>query len=159
MDADLLKRKVEYLISNEDIKKIFGEERIITYKSIDDYHNILDLLPLEKDYVILLIEWKPSDGHWVCITRNKNTLNYFDSYGVGVDKQILKNSNFMREHLEQEPNKLLKLLSTAPADFKIYYSKKKLQTTDDEIKVNVCGSYCILFIYMNLIKNYSIAKF
>jgi hypothetical protein len=65
----------------------------------------------------------------------------------------------MREHLEQEPNKLLKLLSTAPADFKIYYSKKKLQTTDDEIQVNVCGSYCILFIYMNLIKYYSIAKF
>jgi hypothetical protein len=55
MDADLLKRKVEYLISNDDIRKIFGEERIITYATIDNYHNILDLLIFEKDYVILLL--------------------------------------------------------------------------------------------------------
>lgn len=159
MNTELLERKVAYMISNTDIEKILGEQRIITYSDLDNYKNILELLPLEKDYVILLVEFKPNSGHWCCLTRNHNTLNYFDSYGVYPDRQILKNSENTREQLDQEPNKLVKLLSTAPPNFKIYYSKKRLQTTQPDYEVNTCGSWCLLFIIQNLCYNKSLLQF
>jgi hypothetical protein len=159
MNEELLIRKLEHMISNHDIRKILGNERIVTYADLDNYTNILDLLPMEKDYVILLIEWNPSSGHWVAITRNNKTLSYMDSYGLQPDAQIKKNSAETRDELEQEPNKLIKLMSTAPKDFKLVYSKKRLQTIDPDYQCNTCGSWCLLFIIMNLCHNMSLMNF
>jgi hypothetical protein len=158
-NKDLLIKKLSYMISNSDIKNILGDERIIKYSDLDNYDNILELLPLEKDYFIFFVEWQPNQGHWCCVVRNKQVITYFDSYGVKPDAQILKNSKETREELEQDDNKLTYLLSTAPKNFKLVYNKSRLQTSDNEYSINSCGSWCICFVIMNLKHNYSLAKF
>lgn len=153
-----LTHRLQTMISNTDIKDYLGDERIITYRDLDNYNSILELLPMEKDYVIFLVEQQINQGHWICLTRNGKTITYFDSYGVRPDGQIDKNTCKMREELDQKPNELTRLLNTAPSNFKVIYNKMRLQVNDSNYEVNTCGRYVLFVVLTNQILNWSLAK-
>ncbi len=157
-----MKTKLETMLSDKDLQYYLGSGcRVITYSDLDNYTNILQLLPLQKDYVILLIESQPNVGHWTVILRNGKTISYFDPYGVKPDNQLIKNDIETRKMLNQEPNELTRLLSTAPKDFKIIYNKARLQQNDttNTISINTCGKHCACFILCSLGLNWSLSKY
>ncbi len=75
------KFNLDYEISNNDIEDVLPNTRIVKYSDLANYNHIAKLLPKIKDYVVILTETKPQSGHWTALTRNKNIITYFDSYG------------------------------------------------------------------------------
>lgn len=159
---DTIKSRLETMMSDKDLSYYLGPEcRVITYSELQDYHNILDLLPLQQDFVILLIESQPNVGHWTAIFRNGKTIAYFDPYGVKPDGQITKNDKETRNELGQKPDELTRLLSTSPIGFKLIYNKCRLQQNDtsNNILINTCGRHCISVLLCSLMLNWSLSKY
>jgi hypothetical protein len=85
IDLPTIKQRLENYISSDDLLKYFGEkinDKIVKYSDLDNYKNIEQLLPQNNDFVIILIENKLNSGHWVCLLRYDNTLEFFNSYGL-----------------------------------------------------------------------------
>ena len=63
-----LKEKEDDFISDKDLEVYFGagvQKKILKYSEIDPYEDIREVLPDEKDFVIILLENRPDSGHWV----------------------------------------------------------------------------------------------
>ena len=79
--------KLEYTpLDDKDIKYYLPKARLLTYNMLSEYNSIDELLPTHKSYIIVLYPISSeTDGHWVCITRFTNTIEYFSSYGTKPD--------------------------------------------------------------------------
>ena len=64
--------ELEKMFSNTDFERFLDAPRILRYSQLAEYDSIQALLPLEKDYVIILYETKKNSGHWMCLIRNEN---------------------------------------------------------------------------------------
>ena len=139
------KKMLETMIDDTDISRWLGgdaREKIIKYSELKNYKTINDLIPEDKGYRIILTESKPNVGHWCCILKYKDILEWFDSYGVKMDGEFRYIPNVVRKMLGQDGNVLTKLLTqTKRPDQKVYYNKRRLQSGDDGI--NTCGRWCI----------------
>ena len=94
-------------------------------------------LPNEKDFCIILIETKQNSGHWTALMKNNGLLEWFDSYGLGVDKELNFISNFMRRVLGQSEKQLTKLIDSSP--YECVYNHVQLQT--HKSFDNTCGRW------------------
>jgi hypothetical protein len=83
---------IEEPMGDDDIRKYFPNAKIITYSSLNDFNDINELLPKDKDYTFLLIEDSPNKGHWVCVSKYGDVVEFFDSYGGQPDSQLKWNS-------------------------------------------------------------------
>ena len=69
-DGSELPRKLEYALSDEDIKNQVKNIRIVEYPQLKQYNSITELLPNQKDAVVILVQIKNRhSGHWICLTR------------------------------------------------------------------------------------------
>jgi len=137
------KKMLDQMISDVDFKRWLGEGcKIKKYSELKDYTTIYDLLPNEKDFVIILTEEKKNQGHWCCLLRNKDKFEWFDSYGVKPDGELKFIPLMVRRWLGQDEYDLSRLLEPV----KYEYNKKKLQNLQDGI--NTCGKWCIARILM-----------
>ena len=159
MSSDLINR--EYLDSQlaeftngEHLIQYFGpqfEKNIILFSDLDDYSSIDQLLPRDKSFVIILLENKPSSGHWMSLLRYGNTREFFNSYGMKPTAELSLIPEAMNKRLEQEPSQILDLLNGGVRDNKeIIYSKTKFQKVGSD--VGTCGKWCILRCLM--LKNF-----
>ena len=123
-------------LSNTDIMKSLGKScRIIEYSELEEYQNIEDLLSKPKDYVIILIETVGQNiGHWICLLRYQNTIEFFNSYGKPIDSQ--KNTLYLL--------KKIKNLDKHEITYQIYYT---IAITKLYIIKN---NYKVLIIYLKL---------
>jgi len=139
------KGMLEKMIDDTDITRWLGDEaknKIVKYSELKNYRTINDLLPEATDYRIILTESKPNCGHWCCVLKYKDILEWFDSYGVKPDGEFKYIPKIMRKMLGQEGNILSKLLTkTKNSNQKVYYNKKRLQSGADG--VNTCGRWCL----------------
>jgi hypothetical protein len=61
--SDKLKKSLNYSFTNDDIKKYLPDAKIIEYNDLIEYNTIDDLLPKDRDSVIILIETDDNCGH------------------------------------------------------------------------------------------------
>ncbi len=145
---DYYKNKLAEMIGSEDFPRFFtnfDNDKIMKYSALENYDTIEELLPEQFDYRFILIENKLNSGHWTSLCRYKNTIYYFDSYGVKIDGQWKFIPNFVRIALNQDSNDLTKLLNKAKKEgFKVESNKVKYQSDEDH--VNTCGRYCIMVV-------------
>jgi hypothetical protein len=135
-----LKELTSIPFSGSDIiSALDGEVKIMKYRDIKNYNNIDEvLLPYNK--VVLLYEIKPKYGHWCCLFKNNNTIEFFDPYGMKIDKQLdFINDNFKKESNQDYPY-LSRLLLKSP--YKLTYNDKKLQEKKED--VSSCGRHCCI---------------
>ncbi len=133
---------MDKFLTNYDFNKYIpkADDKVIKYSDLSDYSSLVELLPKKKDYRIMLIETRPSVGHWVAILRDGDNYEYFDSYGVNPTSHLKTISRYMKELLGMKPNDINKLVSKIPkTNFK--YNKMKLQKMEDG--VNTCGRWVI----------------
>ena len=137
---------VEDPLDDLEIRKALGKDaKIVPYQDLKNFRTIDELLPLKKDAVMLLYENRPMDGHWVCLTKNKGEISFFDPYGEVVDKQ-LNYSQFSKDRVEGGADQSLhQLLSTSRLP--VYFNDYKYQR--DGNAVNTCGRHTINFIRYN----------
>lgn len=129
---------IEEPMGDDDIKHYFPGAKIITYSQLNDYQNLEDLLPSDKDYAFVLIEESPNKGHWVAVSKYGDTAEFFDSYGGQPDSQLKWNSQDKNKQLGQSQKKLTELFNRFGG--KVVYNPVKYQGGSSD--VNTCGRHC-----------------
>ena len=125
-------------LSPDEVHQIAGcSMRLTKYSDIDDYPTIDDLFG-EADCVLILYETRQNSGHWCCIINKENVIEFFDSYGLIPDNELLfVNIKFREENDMLIPHLTKLFLKTEKT---IEYNDKRLQKMADNI--NTCGYWC-----------------
>ena len=141
-----LNEKLEYALSDADIKQQVKNIRIVEYPDLKNYNSITELLPHHKDAVVILVQVKNlHSGHWICLTRFKNVIYLFDSLGYRPDKNLLWSPKYLRKNLGQNIPYLSYLLNDALAlKFKVYFNEYKYQM--EKQGVNTCGRHVVSYL-------------
>lgn len=162
IDKNLIKLLHNKSLSGRDIHNFLGGQcNILTYPEIKEFNSIDNILSIDKPLVLLYMT-KEHYGHWVCLIKHLNKIEFFDSYGTVIDKQLDKINPFFRSQSGQDYPYLLKLLydSGLPVEYNHYPIQKKYK---DKIEtVATCGRHCIVRLlnkdlelenYINGLKN------
>ena len=57
-------------LSDADIHKILGQDqKLIIHSDLSKYSSLHELLPKDKDSVVILYEQKQLSGHWTCLLK------------------------------------------------------------------------------------------
>jgi hypothetical protein len=130
------------MMSDGDIERYLGPHTVIKYSDLVNYKNINELLPNDTDFKVILTEQELNSGHWCCLLKYKNIIEWFDSYGMRPDGQFTYINNITKHLLGQGGNPLTKLLKNGKRkDQKVFYNKRRFQVTDNNI--NTCGRWCV----------------
>jgi hypothetical protein len=146
-DIATIQARIKKPMTDGDLEKYTGvkKEDIIKYADLKNYPKITDLLPDEKDFRIILIEDKYNSGHWVCVMRNGNNIEYFNSYGAKYDYEWKFINRMMRVCLGEDTNEMTRLMEQAEKDgFKIDYNKHRFQKLANSVQT--CGRWVIFRI-------------
>jgi hypothetical protein len=138
-----------------DIAHYYPKVRIIKYNDLDNYTSIEEILPSDDTYFILLYLDSPSTGHWVAMTRNKNLITFFDSYGGKIDSQLKWVDMGERIRLDTDKPCLTRLLKAGNVPYN--YSPYDYQSSNPNIAT--CGSHCLNFITMTLDKGLNVKDY
>ena len=144
-------------MTGQDIKNYLPNCKMIEYNDLAEYSEITDLLTKPIDYVIILIETiAESTGHWVCVLRYGNTIEFFNSYAEAPDVQkntlISKAKNI---EFNQTENYLTNLL--VKSNFNIIYNKLQLQKYTNGS--TTCGRWVCARILCLLNQNMDLKRF
>jgi hypothetical protein len=148
-------------LGDNDIRKYLPDAPIVKYSELENCGSIDDILPSEKSYCFLLYEDQPNSGHWVVISRFKDMLQYFDSYGGAVDKPLKWTDKKTRKELNQLTPFLTNLFNSSDLDS--FYNDVDYQSMKG-FGINTCGRHCINYILnmknnnMNLDDYYKMMK-
>jgi len=118
-----------YPISTVDIRNILNTP-VFQYDDLKNLNSIDDVLPREKDAVILYVRNENSNiGHWTVLSRIGDVVEYFDSYGeMPQNKDVI---NLVRK-----------------SGYKLIINKKRFQKLQ-----MTCGFHCIFRVFCLLYKN------
>ena len=143
-------------LSDADIKRVLGPGCIIIkYSQLKRYSSMEGLLRKDVDYVILLYQDHPNRGHWCCVCRYDNTIEFFDPYSTYPDKELLWTPMKMRKQLKQDEPHLSYLFNRT--DKEVIYNNVKYQDFAGDIKT--CGSHCAHRIYRLIHDGMSLNKY
>ena len=150
------KESLAKMFSEADFKRYFDMEgKILTYQDLEKINNISELLPDEKDYKIILTETKPNSGHWTTIQRRGNKIIYFDSYGLGADRELQFIPRMMNKLLHQQEHHITRLLKTSK-NFGYINETNHYKYQAEGSHICSCGRWSIWSILMTNL-NYSLA--
>ena len=128
----------EYLpINGSEIHELIRDVNIITYSYLSHYSKIDDLF-INNAVIILYHNYDSQIGHWVCLTKRGNTVEYFDSYGR------------MPDYIPQKYPYLSRLLYESP--YNLIYNNIDLQGK----RVATCGRHVICRVLM---KDYTLNEY
>lgn len=142
ISEDMLLSRIQTSLTDGDIKRYFPGIETLKYSDLKNYSDIDELLPNDKDFKIILIEQENNLGHWVCIMKHGNTIEYFNPYGIKVDNDKKWIGKIKNALLGQSQDMLSEMMERSP--YKCIYSKKRFQKLRPEIQT--CGRWCILRI-------------
>ena len=153
IEEDELIKRINKSLTDGDLRRYLGGsvgDNIIKYSDLVNYNSITELLPKQKDYKIILIENDDfNKGHWVAIMRyfdkqndDKDTIEYFNSYGKKPDAQKSVIGACRYPVLGQTENYLSQLIKKRPKDLTYIWNKKAFQKQKQGI--NTCGRWLVL---------------
>lgn len=148
MDKEVnIDKTVSIPMSDLDIKHYIPKPTV-KYCELARYNTIEELLPKAVDCVVMLVEHKLNNGHWVCLLRYNNTIEFFDSYGKPPSYSLKYNSKLVNNELGQDKPYLNILLDKTP--MKVIYNNVDYQR--DKPDINSCGAHCV-FRCLQLLHN------
>ncbi len=137
----LIKKSINKSFSARDILDMVDHKaNLITYPQLLKYETIDEAMG-KYGALVLLYETREYYGHWCTIFKlNKNTLEFFDPYGIIIDDEL----KFINKKFRQESNQdfpyLTKLLYNSK--YKITYNHHQFQKYGHNI--NTCGRWVSL---------------
>jgi hypothetical protein len=137
---ELIERERADPISGHDIKQLLhGKVNVIRNLDLDQYMHIDELL-YPYDQCVILYEIRPGFGHWVCLTKYGNSLEFFCSYGTKPDKNLKYiDPDFL---IESGQDKMLLTQLLLNSDYDLTYNEFKFQERDPLIAT--CGKWAVL---------------
>ena len=156
MNKKNLKQNLNYSFSNDDIHKYLNNINIIEYKNLANFKSIDDLISNDKGAIVILLETDKNTGHWISLAKDKskNLLIYFDSYGLGPDKE-LKFITKLKRKLLGEDRKLLTFLIDN-SNYDCIYNNIQLQSHKNFS--STCGRHNIYWL-LNFFNNKTLQEY
>ena len=144
----------DYPLSDSDIRKILGRDiKIHTYPQLGEMNSIDEMFDRKGRAILLFLTTGPQSGHWLCLIRRKDSIEFFDPYGEPPDRGQKKDvSRTMLEQLDEVNPYLTDLLRKSGKA--VYYNTHDFQK--DRADINTCGRHCIVRL---LYAPYSLEKY
>lgn len=144
-----LNKVIEDPLDDSEIKKYLPDAKIYKYNQLCNFDNIDELLPGDRDYVIILYEQMHNTGHWICVLKYGNTLEYFDSYGNNVDEPLQWITVQQNYELKQYDTFIANMFNKTKKERNIIWNPVKYQELQKGI--NTCGRH-VIFRIINMLK-------
>lgn len=137
------KDSIGYSLNDKEMKDIC-DCKVITYTDLADYKNLDDLFRYNGrigDSVVICFLTRANYGHWICLFKNADGINFFDSYGLKPDDELDWHLNeYFREEAKENYPHLTWLLYHS--GLPINYNQYKFQSKDKGVAT--CGRWCIV---------------
>jgi hypothetical protein len=130
-------------LTDLDIKKYLPNVKIISHQELKNYNSIDELLPKNRDVVIIIWESKKNFGHWTLLSKyideetHKPTIEYFDSYSYPINEPL----KWIKDKSIDSTDYLIPLLKKAQNKYDIIYNDKAFQSERKDVAT--CGRHCI----------------
>ena len=148
-----MRKAISHGLYGSEIREFLPDIKIINYRQLSKHNNIDDVLG-SGNAVIILYEWVLNSGHWVCLFKDGNVVEHFDSYGVKPDHELKWTpKEFKKTYYNKIPH-LVKLLWQSPYD--IRYSHHQLQK--ESPNVSTCGRWAVLRLILKHLDEDQFAK-
>lgn len=142
MDNIIKEFEAEPLSNNDILELCDNKTKVIRYSELDNYNNIDELLDPYNNFVILY-ETSENYGHWCCVLRYGDILEFFDPYGYGVDEQL----KFSENKYPLLSNLMLN------SNYKLIENKTRLQKLYNNVAS--CGRHVAIRIILGHLDIYS----
>jgi len=130
---------MEPLSSTDILKALNGKVKIITSDQLYKFDSIDELLePYNKVVILYIWKVKPCYGHFTCLSKRGDTIDYFDSFGKSIDSVNKELSYEFKSQNHLTYPYLTKLLYDSP--YNIEFNENPIQ----DMKSSVCGRYVIV---------------
>ena len=145
-----------YSFSDTDMQTMTKNKyNIYLYHELSKYTKIDEILGPNKGAIILFQNESANSGHWCCIwLDDKDTLQFFDSYGLKPDDELQYSQYNLRIHNNVAVPHLSHLIEQS--NYKLEWSTYKLQKMKD--KTNTCGRYAAYRLLHRDMSNEEFAK-
>ena len=101
----------KYALSSDEMAYLNPGALIITYDELNKIDDINELFDKYDRIVILYLLRSKTDGHWVCLFKNRaGEINYFDSYGYPLDHHLDNLTPYQRAEYDEKQKRLKYLL-------------------------------------------------
>lgn len=152
---DIIKQYEDVSLSNYDlINMLDGKANVVIYPNLINYQSIDDVLG-PHNACFLLFETKPKYGHWVCLFRRGNEIEFFNPYGGYPDDSLQSIPLHYREISGQVIPLLSLLLLNSP--YELVYNEFKFQQHNKNIKT--CGRWSIARLLLRDLNIYEFKNF
>jgi len=139
-----------YALSNEDINEILEPDtKIFSYPEFARMDHIDEAFDKLGRCVFLFLTKSPTSGHWVCMFKKDNTIEYFSSYGDKPEAERKWLTEEQLEELDQDEPYLHNLLKSS--GYKVFYNTHEYQSDREDI--NTCGRWCVARLITKDISN------
>jgi hypothetical protein len=150
-----IKKVKEDAMSDKLIRQYLPNCKILKYNQFKNYKNLDQIIPNNKDYIIILYETSPNSGHWCCLMNCKGNYEYFDSYGKEPSQPLSWNTPTINHMLGQDKPYLNYLIDSSHPD--TFYNDIEYQSTKNDI--NTCGRHCIFRILCMIKKDFNLKQY
>jgi hypothetical protein len=141
LDYEALKK---YSISDKDIQDAIGVKPFLYYPDLQKIKSADELFDKHGRACVLYLTTSLQHGHWTCLMKRKNTIEYWDSYGGYApdgERSWLTQKELVNLHQDQPLlSKLLKKSKYITTYNPYPYQSHSPQT-------NTCGKHCITRLY------------
>ena len=160
-DKPKLRQIITEPMSDADLEVYLPQAKIFMFRELKGYPTIQSILKRPRDYMILLYEHTPQNGHWVAVLRYENTIEFFCPYGsspYSPNSPLEWNSPEENAVVDATHNYLEDLLNKAKTDgWDVIYNKMDFQEKRDN--VNTCGAFCVWRVLCLMEDNMNLSAF
>jgi len=153
----MVEEVIEEPMDDGDIRSYFPNAKIIRYSSLAKMSDIEQLLPTDKSYAFLLYEDSPGSGHWVVLLRYGTTIEFFCSYGSGIDAPLRWYNPKDNAMLGQGKPFLSLLLKKAGKRFKAIHNAVPFQSKKQGVAT--CGAWDVMRVNQLVNHNQDLQEF
>jgi hypothetical protein len=147
--VEATERVINYALSDADINKILAPHptKIFVYPDLENMNTIDDCFDTHGRCMMLYPTTAENHGHWVCMIKRPNTIEFFDPYGKSPDSELKWVGAAKRRELNIENPTLTRLMKES--DYEVTYNSYDFQNNNSD--VNTCGRHCaVRLLYKNM---------
>lgn len=134
----------QYALSDEDLYKLLGKElSIITYPQLEEFVDIDQIFDRKGRCMILFLNQSPTEGHWCCLIRKPDSIEFFDPYGDDPEQVRKDTPKPLRQQLEMDRPLLFNLLKKK--GIPVYFNSFQFQKNGYNIAT--CGRHSAVRLF------------
>ena len=142
-----IKKLINTSLNGDEMLFYNPDSVLCKYTDLYIYNNIDDVFGHLDKIILLYLTKSETSGHWTCLYRQNNKINFFDSYGLNIDDELNYISPYKKNELHEKYRYLKHLLDKS--NYEIEHNIYKLQGEHSQC----CGRYVSLRLINNFMDN------